>query len=65
MTRSPRLVLANAIYHVYCRTARGEMVFTDEVEAESFIQSLGDVKRTQSVSAARRRFSLKAVDDFG
>ena len=27
MARSPRLFIQGGVYHVYCRTARGEMVF--------------------------------------
>ena len=36
MPRHPRLFIPGAIYHVYCRVARGEFVFDDEVEATEF-----------------------------
>ena len=32
MPRHPRLFLPGAIYHVYCRVARGEFVFDDQDE---------------------------------
>lgn len=45
MARSPRLFIPNAIYHVYCRTARGEMVFSKPDEACEFVDVVADVKR--------------------
>ncbi len=45
MARSPRLFIPDSIYHVYCRTARGEMVFSDPEEACEFIEISSDVKR--------------------
>ena len=45
MARSPRLFIPDAIYHVYCRTARGEMVFTDPIEAREFVDVIADIKR--------------------
>ena len=45
MARSPRLFIPDSIYHVYCRTARGEMVFSDPEEANEFIEISSDVKR--------------------
>jgi REP element-mobilizing transposase RayT len=45
MARSPRLFLPGAIYHVYCRTARGEMVFSDRDHAAEFVEIVADVKR--------------------
>jgi hypothetical protein len=33
-----------AIYHVYCRVARGEFVFDDDLEAREFVQTLRDVR---------------------
>jgi putative transposase len=45
MARSPRLFIPNAIYHVYCRTARGEMVFSKPDEAREFVDVVADVKR--------------------
>lgn len=33
MVRPPRLFIPGAVYHVYCRTARGEMFFSNRNEA--------------------------------
>lgn len=45
MARSPRLFIPGAIYHVYCRTARGEMVFSNREQAAEFVEIVADVKR--------------------
>jgi len=45
MARSPRLFIPGAVYHVYCRTARGEMVFSHHTEATEFVGTIADVKR--------------------
>ncbi len=44
MPRHRRLFLAGAIYHVYCRVARGEYVFDDDFEAVEFIEVLRKVR---------------------
>ena len=44
MPRHPRLFLPGAIYHVYCRVARGEFVFDDDFEAVEFIETLREVR---------------------
>ncbi len=44
MPRRPRLFLPGAIYHVYCRVARGEYVFDDDFEAIEFIEVLRKVR---------------------
>lgn len=44
MPRHPRLFLPRAIYHVYCRVARGEFVFDEHDEAIEFIETLRDVR---------------------
>jgi REP element-mobilizing transposase RayT len=44
MPRKPRLFLPGAIYHVYCRVARGEFVFDDDFEAIEFVETLRRVK---------------------
>ena len=44
MPRHPRLFLPGATYHVYCRVARGELVFDDNFEAIEFIEVLRKVK---------------------
>jgi hypothetical protein len=38
--RRARLILPGAIHHVYCRVARGELVFDEEVEAREFVETL-------------------------
>lgn len=40
MPRKPRLFLPHATYHVYCRVARGEFVFDDPSEADSFVEAV-------------------------
>ena len=44
MPRHPRLFLPGAIYHVYCRVARGEYVFDGDFEAIEFVETLRKVK---------------------
>ncbi len=45
MARTPRMIFPGAICHVYCRAARGEMVFSDPLEAFEFVETVADVKR--------------------
>ena len=44
MPRRPRLFVSGAIYHVYCRVARGEFVFDEHDEAAEFIETLRKVR---------------------
>ncbi|HSN53780.1 MAG TPA: transposase [Candidatus Sulfomarinibacteraceae bacterium] len=44
MPRRPRLFVPGAIYHVYCRVARGEFVFDEHDEAVEFIEVLRKVR---------------------
>ena len=44
MPRKPRLFLPRAIYHVYCRVARGEFVFGDVNEAAEFVETARHVR---------------------
>ncbi len=44
MPRHPRLFVPGAIYHVYCRVARGEFIFDDHDEAIEFIEHLRTVR---------------------
>jgi len=37
MPRRPRVFVNGGLYHVYCRTSRGERVFVDRAEAERFV----------------------------
>lgn len=46
MPRKARLFIPGAIYHVYCRTARGERVFDALAEAEHFVEVLRLVRNT-------------------
>ena len=43
MPRSPRLFIPGAVYHVYCRTARGEMVFSDRTDATQLVATIANV----------------------
>ena len=40
MPRKPRLFVPYAVYHVYCRVARGEFVFDDQEEVAEFFDVL-------------------------
>jgi len=42
--RRPRLSIAGATYHVYCRAARGEFVFDDQNEVVEFEETLRGVR---------------------
>jgi putative transposase len=44
MPRQPRLFIPGATYHVYCRVARGEFVFDDDLEAIEFIETPRQVR---------------------
>ena len=44
MPRKPRVFIEGGIYHVYCRTSRGEAVFVDEAEAAAFVDVFQRVK---------------------
>lgn len=46
MPRKPRLFIPGAIYHVYCRTARGERVFAATSEAEHFVETVREIRDT-------------------
>ena len=50
MPRKPRLFVPNAIYHVYCRTARGEYVFDDQIEADAFVEMVSEVRDLDGLS---------------
>ena len=55
MPRHPRLFLSGAIYHIYCRVARGEFVFDDDFESIEFTEALRSVDRhAPSASAGRQ-----------
>lgn len=43
MARKPRLFVPEAIYHVYCRVARGEFVFDEPYEANGFVEAVRKV----------------------
>ncbi|TFG38926.1 MAG: hypothetical protein E4H44_03040 [Candidatus Aminicenantes bacterium] len=44
MPRKPRVFIESGIYHVYCRAARGEVVFANQTEAAAFIDILRKIK---------------------
>jgi putative transposase len=50
MPRRPRVFVDGAIYHVYCRTGRGEHIFRDDEEADAFVDVLRDVKRRDDMT---------------
>jgi putative transposase len=50
MPRPPRVFVDGAIYHIYCRTGRGEHIFRDDEEADALIDILRDVKRRDDIA---------------
>jgi REP element-mobilizing transposase RayT len=45
MPRRPRVFVNGALYHLYCRTSRGEKVFADPAEADRFVTTAHEVLR--------------------
>ena len=45
MPRKLRVFVEGGVYHVYCRVSRGDGVFLDESEAESFLDIVRQVKQ--------------------
>jgi REP element-mobilizing transposase RayT len=50
MPRRPRILVDGALYHVYCRTARGERIFAVKREAEAFLEIVRDVKQRDELT---------------
>jgi putative transposase len=50
MPRRPRLFVSGGIYHVYCRTHRGELRFGEPKESESFVDTVSDVANTHELT---------------
>jgi REP element-mobilizing transposase RayT len=50
MPRRPRVFVDGATYHVYCRVARGEPVFRDQLEAGALVETLATVKRRDELT---------------
>jgi putative transposase len=48
--RTPRIFVAGATYHVYCRVARGERPFVDSAVAGTFVATVGAVKREHGLT---------------
>jgi putative transposase len=48
--RKPRVFVAGATYHVYCRVARGERPFADDAVAGAFVATLETVKREHGLT---------------
>ena len=53
MPRRPRLFVPGAIYHVYCRVARGEFVFDEHDEAVEFVVQAEQLGTGHAVDQAR------------
>jgi len=51
MPRRVRLFIPGALYHVYCRTARGERVLSVESEAASFLETLRSIRDLHGFTA--------------
>ena len=50
MPRRPRVFVSGAVYHVYCRVARGEPVFSDAREAVALVGVIREVIREHGLS---------------
>jgi REP element-mobilizing transposase RayT len=50
MPRRPRVFVSGAVYHVYCRVARGEPVFSDAREAAALVGVIREVTREHGLS---------------
>ena len=50
MPRKQRVFIPGGVYHLYCRVARGEFVFDNEVEAENWVNTVLDVAVTHELS---------------
>ena len=50
MPRRPRVFVSGAMYHVYCRTSRGEAIFADRAVTERFLEILRQVKRRDGLT---------------
>ena len=50
MPRRPRVEVEGAVYHVYNRLARGEAVFSDEREAQRFVELLHRVRERDGLT---------------
>jgi REP element-mobilizing transposase RayT len=50
MPRKPRLFVSGGIYHVYCRTHRGEMRFERQIDRDSFIGNVAEISSLQQLT---------------
>lgn len=50
MPRKPRLFVSGGIYHVYCRTHRGEMRFERQSDTDSFIRTVAEISSTHQLT---------------
>jgi hypothetical protein len=50
MPRRPRVFVSGAMYHVYCRTSRGEPILADRVATEGFVEIVRQVKRRDGLT---------------
>jgi len=50
MPRRPRVFVSGAVYHVYCRVARGEPAFSDAREAAALVGVIRGVSREHGLS---------------
>jgi putative transposase len=49
MPRKPRLFVDGGVYHVYCKTHRGEMRFGLQIATDSFIDSIATVSSSHQL----------------
>jgi len=50
MPRKPRLFVSGGIYHVYCRTHRGEERFSNKSDADFFIETVAEVSSAHQLT---------------
>ena len=64
MPRHPRLFLPGAIYHVYCRVARGEFVIRMKSAGGCSIAELSSRSRNSDHTRRRIEFSTLAIGRY-
>ena len=64
MPRHPRLFVPGAIYHVYCRVARGEFVTRMETVAGISLADLSSRSRDQDLARQRVELATLAIGRY-
>jgi len=64
MPRHSRLFVPGAIYHVYCRVARGEFVARMETAADFSLRALSARSRDRDLTRQRIEFATLAIGRY-